>query len=66
MNPFLAAQVYFLRWFVYCAVSLASEGETLSTCRSIDFIDSNSGVSTATASAQGFIGRFIGRFISVK
>lgn len=44
---------------------MASEGGTLSTCRNIDFIDSNPGVSAATASALGFIGRFIERFISV-
>lgn len=52
-------------WLVYCSVSLASEGGTLSTRGNIDFIDPNPGVSAATAGAQDFIGRFIGRFILV-
>lgn len=43
---------------------MASEEETLSTCRNIDFIDSNPGVSTATAGAGGFIGRFISGKVS--
>lgn len=58
-------RVYFVCWLVYCSISLASEGGTLSTRRNIDFIDSNPGVSAATAGAQDFIERFIGRFISV-
>lgn len=44
-------RVYFVCWLVYCSVSLASEGGTLSTWRNIDFIDSNPGLSAATASA---------------
>lgn len=40
-----------------------SEGGTLSTCRNIDFIDFNPGASTATASAGGFTGTFMGRFV---
>lgn len=43
------------------STSLASAAETLSTCRNIDFIDSKPRAPPATA----FIGRFIGRFISV-
>lgn len=58
-------RVCFACWLVYCSFSLASEGGTLSTRGNIDFIDSNPGRSAATAGAQDFIGRFIGRFISV-
>jgi len=45
---------------VCCSVSLASGGETLSTCRNIDFIDSNPGVSQLQPALEALPGGLLG------